>query len=242
MVEVVSHGPGSPRSKSPKSKVGEVPDASKRKPPVSQLSTLNSQTSRSALAALGFLTGGRRFLGVTADIIDDRIDVVTRGTMGLTVQCARCHDHKYDPIPTADYYSLYGVFQAGADELVQIEFPETSDAFAAYEKELKTRLDKLNITMAQRRAETAARISSRVTDYLLAQFELHKYPEEGFDQILTDNDLIPGTVRRWRPLPVTVTSSRSSDNQPADCAVGRTSSPTNSASRRPEEYNNSNIA
>ena len=187
-----------PKVQSPKSKVGEVPDASKRKPPVSQLSTLNSQTSRSDLAALGFLTGGRRFLGVTADIIDDRIDVVTRGTMGLTVQCARCHDHKYDPIPTADYYSLYGVFQAGADELVQIEFPETSDAFAAYEKELKTRLDKLNITMAQRRAETAARIRSRVTDYLLAQFELHKYPEEGFDQILTDNDLIPGTVRRWQ--------------------------------------------
>ena len=46
----------------------------------------------------------------THDIIDDRIDVVTRGLMGLTVTCARCHDHKYDPIPTADYYSLYGVF------------------------------------------------------------------------------------------------------------------------------------
>ena len=63
------------------------------------------------LAALGYLTVGCRFLGVTQDIIDDRIDVVCRGLMGLTVGCARCHDHKYDPIPTADYYSLYGVFQ-----------------------------------------------------------------------------------------------------------------------------------
>ena len=63
-----------------------------------------------ALAAMGFLTLGRRFLNNIHDIIDDRIDVVTRGTMGLTVTCARCHDHKYDPIPTADYYSLYGVF------------------------------------------------------------------------------------------------------------------------------------
>src|SRR5207248_11328120 len=63
-----------------------------------------------ALAALGFLTLGRRFLNNQPDIIDDRIDVVARGTMGLTVACARCHDHKFDPIPTKDYYSLYGVF------------------------------------------------------------------------------------------------------------------------------------
>jgi hypothetical protein len=61
-------------------------------------------------AAMGFLTLGRRFLNAEADIIDDRIDVVCRGTMALTVGCARCHDHKFDPIPTRDYYSLYGVF------------------------------------------------------------------------------------------------------------------------------------
>lgn len=158
----------------------------------------SAQPTSSDLAALGFLTVGRRFIGVTHEIIDDRIDVVTRGTMGLTVQCARCHDHKYDPIPTADYYSLYGVFQASADELVQIEFPEKSDALTAFEKEYKTRFDKLNTTLATRRTETAARVRARVTDYLLAQFELHKYPEEGFDQILTDQDLIPATVRRWQ--------------------------------------------
>ncbi len=61
------------------------------------------------LAAMGFLTLGRRFSNNAHDIIDDRIDTVTRGLMGLTVACARCHDHKYDPIPAADYYSLYGV-------------------------------------------------------------------------------------------------------------------------------------
>ena len=57
------------------------------------------------LAALGFLTVGRRFLLDQNEIIDDRIDVVTRGLLGLTVTCARCHDHKFDPIPTEDYYS-----------------------------------------------------------------------------------------------------------------------------------------
>lgn len=66
-------------------------------------------------AAMGFLTLGRRFLNNKHDIIDDRIDVMTRGMMGLTVACARCHDHKYDPIPAADYYSLYGVFNSSEE-------------------------------------------------------------------------------------------------------------------------------
>ena len=70
------------------------------------------------LAAMGFLTLGRRFLGVTHDIIDDRIDVLMRGTQALTVACARCHDHKFDPIPTRDYYALYGVFQSCAEAVV----------------------------------------------------------------------------------------------------------------------------
>ncbi len=67
------------------------------------------------LPALGFLTLGRRFLNNINDIIDDRIDVVCRGTMALTVGCARCHDHKYDPIPAADYYSLYGIFRSSRE-------------------------------------------------------------------------------------------------------------------------------
>ncbi len=45
-----------------------------------------------------------------ADERHDRVDVVTRGFLGLTVACARCHDHKYDPIPQTDYYALAGVF------------------------------------------------------------------------------------------------------------------------------------
>lgn len=62
------------------------------------------------LPALGFLTLGRRFLNNKYDVIDDRLDVVSRGLMGMTLACARCHDHKYDPISQKDYYSLFGVF------------------------------------------------------------------------------------------------------------------------------------
>jgi mono/diheme cytochrome c family protein len=95
----------------------------------------------SALAALGFLTLGRRFLNNQQDIIDDRIDVTMRGLQGLTVACARCHDHKFDPIPTRDYYSLYGVFASSQEpaELPLLGKAVPSPELVAFEDELKKR-------------------------------------------------------------------------------------------------------
>ena len=77
---------------------------------------------RSHLAAVGYLTLGRRFINNTHDIIDDRIDVVFRGLMGLTVGCSRCHDHKYDPLSTRDYYGMYGMF-ASSEEKQEDDLP-----------------------------------------------------------------------------------------------------------------------
>ncbi len=68
------------------------------------------EVDQSRLAALGFLTLGNQFEGRAQDIINDQIDVTSKAFLGLTVACARCHDHKFDPIPTKDYYSLYGIF------------------------------------------------------------------------------------------------------------------------------------
>ena len=67
------------------------------------------EKDRSRLAALGFITVGER-LGNNNDVINDRIDVVSKGFLGMTVTCARCHDHMFDPIPTKDYYALHGIF------------------------------------------------------------------------------------------------------------------------------------
>jgi cytochrome c553 len=68
------------------------------------------------LAATGFLALGvkdvnQRFkVRFIMDNVDEQIDVVTRSVLALTVTCARCHDHKFDPIPTTDYYALAGIF------------------------------------------------------------------------------------------------------------------------------------
>ena len=141
------------------------------------------------LAAMGFLTIGRRFLGVTHDIIDDRIDVVMRGTQALTVACARCHDHKFDPIPTRDYYALYGVFQSCAEALVPCSSGENAE-LAALEKTNRE-------LMTKRREEQMKRTRDRVADYLQATRELEKYPEEVFGQLLDANDINPFIVHRF---------------------------------------------
>ena len=147
------------------------------------------------LAAMGFLTLGRRFLGVTREIMNDRIDVITRGTMGLTVACARCHDHKYDPVPTEDYYSLYGILHSCEERLVELpaDCPPPHD----WQKELNFRHDKFQTEYDEARKKTADRVRQRVGDYLAAQTRLHTLPAEGFDQVLLPDDLFPAFIRRW---------------------------------------------
>lgn len=94
------------------------------------------------LRALGFYGVGRQFAS-NADgpalRVDDRIDTVGRGFLGLTLACARCHDHKFDVIPTKDYYSLYGILDSFEEplDLPAVTSPgpdkKRADAIAAYE-------------------------------------------------------------------------------------------------------------
>ena len=76
----------------------------------------NWQQRDDQLVATGFLTLGSKVLGegdkalFEMNLIDEQIDVVSRAFLGLTVSCARCHDHKFDPVPTRDYYALAGIF------------------------------------------------------------------------------------------------------------------------------------
>ncbi len=164
---------------------------------------LDRKGDNKPLAALGFLTLGRRFLNNPADIIDDRIDVVCRGTMALTVSCARCHDHKYDPIPSADYYSLYGVFASTNEpaELPLLGAAEPAKA-AEFEAELAKRKAELETFTNKRYAEVVAGLHTKelIAGYLLAaqkNVEPAHVISEDFEVPDDTKKLSPWMTRRW---------------------------------------------
>ena len=75
----------------------------------------NPAEARRLQVATGLLAIGQKSLNggnIPLDIIDDQLDVIGKTVLGLTIACARCHDHKFDPIPTADYYALAGIFRS----------------------------------------------------------------------------------------------------------------------------------
>ena len=156
------------------------------------------------LAAMGFLTIGRRFLNNQPDIIDDRIDVVTRGAMALTVQCARCHDHKFDPIPIDDYYSLYGVFSASQEPREQPVIGEAAktEKYAAFEKELAKRRAEVDAYLAKQHAEQIPRLRSAdgIKAYLAAAYEFEHQGEDRMDErrFGAARELSGFVLGRWR--------------------------------------------
>ena len=152
------------------------------------------------LAALGFLTLGRRFLNNENDIIDDRIDVVSRGTLGLTVSCARCHDHKFDPIPTKDYYALHGVFASSHEpaELPLLGELHDSDDYRDYLRQ-KEKIQGEIAEFKRKQVDKFIReLRQHVGDYLLgAQEAVLLEPGAKFDTFAGEHKLNPIVLRRW---------------------------------------------
>jgi hypothetical protein len=116
------------------------------------------------LAGLGFQTVGPN--------PDDRVDVTTRVFLGLTVGCAQCHDHKFDPIPTQDYYSLLGVFKSSRDE----QHPLAAEAeVAAYKKakeEVAAKEEILKDWIIRQSEELALMLTRQTARYLEAAWRV----------------------------------------------------------------------
>ena len=154
------------------------------------------------LAAMGLLTIGRMFDRNRHDIIDDQIDTVTRGFLGLTVSCARCHDHKFDPIPTADYYSLYGVFASSVEPHDRPRIEPVTEAGKSYEKDLADKLKQVVAAQQAHYDQITKTARERTPDYLVqvATTEPDISETAIYFLSLLPNQLRPQIINRWRKL------------------------------------------
>ena len=115
------------------------------------IQTTDDEKHREGIVATGYLATARRFGSRNNEFhltIEDTIDNVGKAFLGLSVSCARCHDHKFDPIPTRDYYSLYGIFNStkyafpGTEvfrhtkDFVPLGTPQAGAELTAWEKKL----------------------------------------------------------------------------------------------------------
>jgi hypothetical protein len=138
---------------------------------------------------------GTGFFALSPEMQDDRVDALTKTFVGLTVGCAQCHDHKFDPIPTADYYSLQGVFASSklaehplAPEEEVKKWKAKKAEVDLVEKRLKTFYDRKTMEVGEIFASQTdryflgkgedAEVQERVNKYLKAERHYHPYLKE----------------------------------------------------------------
>lgn len=130
------------------------------------------------IPALGF-----QALGAGAN---DQLDVTTKVFLGLTVGCAQCHDHKYDPIPTKDYYSLLGIFRGTqTDEHALVEKQEV-ERYKAQKKKVDDLKEILADYLAEQTKQLTSLLARDTAKYLLAAWN---NKPEGLDE---------ETFKRWQ--------------------------------------------
>ena len=142
------------------------------------------------------LAAGLGFYGMSPEFQDDRVDATTRGFLGLTVACAQCHDHKFDPIPTKDYYSLLGVFESTAlheyplapADLVE-KFEKQKKRVTDQEASIKTFLETQGSQLAEIFATNAAR-------YLMSAWKILGPDKEDVFTAARAHHLDPETLAR----------------------------------------------
>ncbi|HTS29006.1 MAG TPA: PSD1 and planctomycete cytochrome C domain-containing protein [Bryobacteraceae bacterium] len=163
---------------------------------------LDAKTRYKAIPATGFLGLGPWYydngaVEVTrADERHDRVDVVTRGFLGLTVACARCHDHKYDPIPTTDYYSLAGVFL----NTVYHEYPQVPkkvlDEYTRTEEEIEKKQKMLQELQTNLSNQLSESLAFQASNYLQAVYEVVALKRD-VDNVVESRKLDYELLQRW---------------------------------------------
>jgi hypothetical protein len=160
---------------------------------------------RSNLPALGYFGLGPWFTGddvifveARANERDDRIDALTKGFLGLTVTCARCHDHKYDPISQKDYYALGGVFWSSGYHEYELAPKEEVDRYKAHWKKVKDQQASIENYVRDASMALIESLASQTERYMMAARQvLIMKPRPDAAKVAAELKLDTETFQRW---------------------------------------------
>lgn len=142
--------------------------------------------------ATGFLAVGLKLVGEEdqqkffADLVDEQIDATTRAFLGASVACARCHDHKFDPIPQEDYYALAGIFRS------------TETHYGLLKAQARQATTLLDLTGLGPPPAVPALTKEQYTDLLQARDDARKTVDDAMRKIRNGENVFRGTLRRIR--------------------------------------------
>jgi len=180
--------------------------------------TKPGEVNTTGIIATGFFQVGPKLLAeqdkpkMVYDMVDEQLDVATRAFMGLTVACARCHDHKFDPIPTKDYYSLASIF-ASTKSLAKVEgtvsqlyfaplvTKEVADRYNAHQDQVKAKQEEIDEVTSVEADRHAAALRAQMEKYLPGAWQYENRPGSMAALKLTDyarqQNLDAVVLERW---------------------------------------------
>jgi len=169
------------------------------------------EVNATGIVATGFLALGPKLVAeqdkvkMFYDIVDEQIDVVGKTFLGLTLACARCHDHKFDPITTKDYYSLASIF-ASTRQLDQIEGTVSSlyyvpltgkaeaDRYAEHQKKVAAKQREIDGVIGGQGSKFRAQLAPRIAEYMVAALRVY---QDGAALEEAAKGLDAAVLKRW---------------------------------------------
>lgn len=165
------------------------------------------------IIATGFLALGPKLVAeqdkvkMFYDIVDEQIDVTSKAFLGLTIACARCHDHKFDPISTKDYYSLASIF-ASTKQLAQIEgtvsklyyaplvSKDIAEKYEAHQKKVADKQKEIDGVVGAEGRRFRDQLSPKMADYMIAARKVYEGNAKS-ENVAKDASLDEAVLERW---------------------------------------------
>lgn len=132
-----------------------------------------------------------------ADERNERIDLVTRGFLGLTVACARCHNHKYDPIPQKDYYALAGVFASTTYKEYPVQSPAQVALYQKKQKQIDDLEEKMEEFVQNAAKQQSEVIAHKTAKYMMAAWKVTGEPKVTVAQAAAEEHVDLELLERW---------------------------------------------